>query len=117
MSMGATTAAPTTTAGPATTAAPATTVALATTPYKAGAALAEAEAMLTRSQSIGSTADLTEEGYAAVAGTCCTSDMEEFARRVVADLGLVVCNEGGLSGVVGYHTCEKGVQTLAKLIE
>jgi len=127
-----TTAAPVTTAYPGTTAAPATTTVPATTAAPATAAPTTTAAPVTTgypgalieergkralSQGIGATAELTEEGYSAVAGTCCTFEMEEFARRVVEDLGRVVCNEGGLSGVVGYHTCDKGVQTLAKLIE
>merc|ERR1719237_205180 len=70
-----------------------------------------------RTLGVGTTAELTEEGYAAVAATCCVADMEEFARRVVQSLGREICNEGGLSGLIGYHTCEKGAQTLAKLFE
>jgi len=79
-----------------------------------------ADALVTeevRAQGIGTTVDLTEEGYAAVAATCCVAEMEVFARRVVHNVGREICNEGGLSGVIGYHTCEKGVQTLARLIE
>jgi len=71
----------------------------------------------TRLQGIGASVDLTEEGYATVAAICCIAEMEVFARRVVQHLGREVCNEGGFSGVIGFHTCEKGVQTLAKLIE
>jgi len=86
-------------------------------PISAHAALVEEVATQRRSQGIGASADLTEGGYVAVASSCCVAEMEEFARRVVADLGLVICDEGGLSGTVGFHTCEKGWQSFAKLSE
>jgi len=86
-------------------------------PVSAHAALVEDVATQRRSQGIGASADLTEGGYVAVASSCCVAEMEEFARRVVADLDLVICDEGGLSGTVGFHTCENGWQSFAKLSE
>merc|ERR1740123_1422357 len=69
-----------------------------------------------RSRFLGDTEPLNEDGYAEVAGSCCVSGMEQFARRVVKDLGLVVCHEGGLAGMIGYHTCgAQGVQSYVKL--
>lgn len=66
---------------------------------------------------VGDSSPLTETGYAAAGATCCTLDMALFAQRVVADLGFEVCESGGLSGLVGFHTCERGVQTFAKLVD
>jgi len=66
---------------------------------------------------VGKSAALTEDGYAAVSKTCCQLDMEQFAERVVAELGFEICNLGGLSGILRHHNCENGVQTLAKLRE
>jgi len=66
---------------------------------------------------VGDSAPLTEKGYANTGATCCTLDMALFTKRVVTDLGFEVCESGGLSGLVAYHTCEKGVQTFAKLVE
>jgi len=86
-------------------------------PLSAHGSLLEAAGAQRRSRGIGGTAELTEEGYSAVAATCCVSEMEEFARRLVADLGLEICQEGGLSGTIGFHTCEKGAQGYAKLAE
>jgi len=81
------------------------------------AELVEEGAKRAGSRGIGASADLSEEGYASVAATCCVFEMEEFARRLVVDLGLVICDEGGLSGTIGFHTCEKGAQSFAKLTE
>jgi len=58
---------------------------------------------------------LTEEGYQVVAKTCCVYNMEEYIRRVVADLGLQMCGEAGLNGLVPYYSCEKGIQNYAAL--
>jgi len=66
---------------------------------------------------VGDSSPLTQTGYAATGATCCTLDMAMFAQRVVADLGFEVCESGGLSGLVGFHTCERGVQTFAKLVD
>merc|ERR1740121_2897248 len=80
-------------------------------------ALLEVEGSHRSPEDVGDSAALTEEGYATVHSTCCVAAMEAFVRRVVDDLGLAVCNDGGFQGVVGWHTCERGVQSLAKLIE
>merc|ERR1719183_45628 len=49
---------------------------------------------------------LSQSGYKTIADTCCNYEMEEFIRRQVMADDLVVCAEGGLQGMVPYHTCE-----------
>jgi len=67
---------------------------------------------------LGDSAPMNEDGYLEVASTCCILEMDRFARRVLNELGLEVCNEGGLAGTIGYHTCgASGVQSYAKLLE
>jgi hypothetical protein len=67
----------------------------------------------------GTYASLDEAGYQTVAVTCCKYQMEEYIRRVIEDLGLELCTEGGLMGIAPYYTCEKdgigGIQSLAAL--
>jgi len=70
--------------------------------------------VLSRAEGLGETASLTEEGYTAVAAMCSDPETEHFLVRVVDSLGLQVCNNGGLSGAVAWHTCERA-QSLAKL--
>jgi len=57
------------------------------------------------SNSIGTTAPLNEAGYQLVAATCCHLEIRRFTARLVADLGLVVCDQGGLSGLVIWFDC------------
>jgi len=57
------------------------------------------------SKGIGATAPTTEAGYQEVAATCCNRDMAEFAYRIVDKLGLVVCDQGGLAGLVIWYNC------------
>jgi len=59
----------------------------------------------TSSKGIGATAPLTEAGYQEVAATCCNLDMAAFTLRLVEDLSLEVCDQGGLSGLVIWYTC------------
>merc|ERR1719183_3338094 len=49
---------------------------------------------------------LSQSGYKTIADTCCNYEMEEFIRRQVLADDLQVCAEGGLQGMVPYHTCE-----------
>jgi len=49
---------------------------------------------------------LSSSGYKTIADMCCNYEMEEFIRRAVAADDLKICNEGGLEGMVPYHTCE-----------
>jgi len=51
----------------------------------------------------GSSAELTEKGYADVAGLCCHSEMTEFVTRVVLDMGLTLCGKGGPDGIAPYY--------------
>lgn len=50
---------------------------------------------------------LNDVGYYTIADMCCNYEMEEFIRRVVDSGDLKVCDEGGLQGMVPWHTCEK----------
>jgi len=63
----------------------------------------------------GAGAPLNEEGYFAVADRCCQAEMKVFISRQVLNLGLEICDENGLHGIVPYHSCEAGPQTFAKL--
>ena len=63
----------------------------------------------------GAAAPLNEVGYAAVADRCCQAEMKQFIERQVANLNLEICNEHGVTGLVPYHSCEKGPQTFQQL--
>jgi len=65
----------------------------------------------------GAAASLDQTGYVAVADRCCQSEMIEFTRRQLTDLGFEVCIESGLRGIVAYHSCEYGLQSFDKLTE
>merc|ERR1740129_648757 len=66
----------------------------------------------------GDSVPLNEDGYQAVLQACCIEEMEKFARRVVKELGFVICSEGIFAGIIGYHTCgAEGEQSYAKLVE
>mmetsp|Transcript_37534 Transcript_37534/g.65183 ORF Transcript_37534/g.65183 Transcript_37534/m.65183 type:complete len:220 (-) Transcript_37534:113-772(-) len=58
------------------------------------------------SKSNGSTAPLNEAGYQEVAALCCNSEMFAFANRLVVELGLELCDQGGLAGLVIWYTCD-----------
>jgi hypothetical protein len=63
----------------------------------------------------GAAASLDQTGYVAVADRCCQSEMIEFIKRQIVNLGLEVCFEPGLRGIVPYHSCEHGLQSFDKL--
>lgn len=63
----------------------------------------------------GAAAPLDEIGYAAVADRCCQAEMKEFIRRSVVDLGMEVCVDAGLTGIVPFHSCGKGPQSFEAL--
>jgi hypothetical protein len=65
----------------------------------------------------GAAASLDQTGYVAVADRCCQSEMIEFTRRHLTQLGFEVCFEPGLKGIVPYHSCEYGLQSFDKLTE
>merc|ERR1740121_659352 len=67
--------------------------------------------LLEQDPAVGTVQPLTEEGYQVVAKTCCKYEMEEYMRRVIFKLGLELCQEGGLMGLVPYFTCDKGIQS------
>jgi len=63
----------------------------------------------------GAAATLDQTGYVAVADRCCQSEMIEFIQRQIFVLGMEVCFEPGLRGIVPYHSCEYGLQSFDKL--
>jgi len=63
----------------------------------------------------GAAASLDEAGYSAVADRCCLSEMRQFIERQAKNLNLDICNDGGLNGLVPFHTCLKGPKTFAEL--
>jgi len=65
---------------------------------------------------LGSLATLDNEGYQAVAKTCCQLEMEMFVRRVIESLSLDLCDEGGLLSLLPlYATCGSGANDFAAL--
>jgi hypothetical protein len=61
---------------------------------------------------------LTEAGYKAVGACCCNYQMEEFIRRAIEDLGLELCGDGQLMGIVPFYVCDKNgnlTRTFAEL--
>lgn len=60
-------------------------------------------------------APLDEDGFQQVAASCCHQDMKEFVRRTIYDMGLKVCDEGGLSGFVPFYSCPVTTLTFAGL--
>lgn len=63
---------------------------------------------------IGKDAPITKNGYKSAAESCCFDDMKDFIRRVVADAGNQVCDEGGLSGFAPFYSCSSS-HSLAEL--
>mmetsp|Transcript_82882 Transcript_82882/g.151692 ORF Transcript_82882/g.151692 Transcript_82882/m.151692 type:complete len:355 (-) Transcript_82882:230-1294(-) len=61
---------------------------------------------------IGNTASFDEEGYQAVAKLCCTLEMETYVRRVITYIGLELCHEWGLLGLVPWYSCEENAVLL-----
>lgn len=51
----------------------------------------------------GARVSISEEGFEEIKKLNCRKEMSEFARRTVADMGLEICQEGGLQGTVGYY--------------
>jgi len=63
----------------------------------------------------GSRAELSESGYADVAGLCCHREMTEFVTRVVRDMGLTLCGHGGPEGIAHYYYGCGQTQSLSSL--
>jgi len=66
-------------------------------------------------QSSGALAALSEKGYRRVVDLKSTAEMSEFVRRVVADLGFCVTEEGGLTGLSSYYSGERDTQSFSRL--
>jgi hypothetical protein len=65
----------------------------------------------------GGNAPLTEDGYIQVAAMRNSFEMFRLARRVIESEGFFLADKGALEGMLGYYTCEKGVQSLDKMRE
>jgi hypothetical protein len=63
----------------------------------------------------GASAPLNEAGYSRVAKLNNSREMTSFVRRVVADLGLCIDDEGRLAGVSPWYSGEKDTQSYARL--
>jgi len=72
------------------------------------------ESKVSTSSSPGRSATLDEEGYASVANSRDDTQMEEFVRRVAAQLGCIVIEDTGLRGFVPFYSSD-AVQTFARL--
>lgn len=57
----------------------------------------------TASSMLGATAGLDQDGYSAVVALDNSSVTKEFVRRVVADVGCEVTDEGGLEGLIQFY--------------
>merc|ERR1719253_1121634 len=62
-------------------------------------------------------APITEEGFANISKSCCDVEMNLFIKRVVKDLGLKVCDQGGLSGITQFYTCPEQPRSLYELMK
>lgn len=65
----------------------------------------------------GSSAELAEAGYGAVAELCCPIEMATFTERAIKHLGFVVCNEGSLQGMIAWYYCKNQTRTFQELVE
>lgn len=61
-------------------------------------------------------AALSEDGYSAVAALGNRELMRAYVRRVAKDEGLMITNEGSLSGALAYYTGECSTQSYAALV-
>jgi len=60
---------------------------------------------------------LTENGFQTVSKSCCYEDIKTFMSRVIDDMGLKVCDAGGLSGISPFYSCPPYPVSLAQLKE
>merc|ERR1719265_2165715 len=63
-----------------------------------------------------STVTLDEAGYQQVAALCCADDMRTFVRRVAVAESYMVCDEGGLSGLLWWYDCSDDQMSYANLV-
>jgi len=61
-------------------------------------------------------AALSEDGYSAVAALRNRELMRSYVRRVAKDEGLMITNEGSLSGALAYYTGECSTQSYSALV-
>jgi hypothetical protein len=64
----------------------------------------------------GASADLSQEGYVAVAAICCPLEMSVFTTRLIIHLGFVVCDEGSLQGLVAWYYCKNQTRSFEELV-
>lgn len=64
---------------------------------------------------VGTSAELSEDGYYSVATTKSNLEMTVFILRIVRDMGMQVVNEAQFNGIVPYYSGELGFQTYETL--
>lgn len=60
----------------------------------------------TTKDGLGNSADLDEYGYLDVALGCCQPQMEMFINRILKQMNLKVCDEGGVKGLAPWFICD-----------
>jgi len=63
----------------------------------------------------GASAPLSQAGYASVVSMCCPQEAWVFGQRVISNMGLDICGNGELSGLMGWFFCEKQNRTFEEL--
>lgn len=63
----------------------------------------------------GATAPLTEDGFRAVVELRSPFESRRFASRIIEDEGYYLLEQGGLDGMLGWYSCEKGIQSLMRM--
>lgn len=71
--------------------------------------------MANEALALGNVAPLTEKGYQQVTAAQSDEEMKRFIRRVIAKDGGEITNEGELSGLVGFYSGSRAVQSMAAL--
>lgn len=66
---------------------------------------------------VGQVASLTDQGYQAVLWAKRPQEMVDFIQRAIAEEGLEVVHEGGLSGLVPFHSGECATRSYSELLE
>merc|ERR1719191_1580708 len=77
--------------------------------------LLQNRAQVQKSDVLGSTAPLTEEGYQQVAALKSNKEMKAFAHRVLKSEARYVTNAGELTGAIHHYSGRMDVQDLATL--
>jgi len=79
--------------------------------------IAECPATFPAASLAGATAPLSATGYYGVAVRCCHTEMGQFVRREIAQLGFQVCDEGAFQGFLHWFDCQDDAQSYVDLKE